>query len=491
MIPSALPVLTPAQYGAVAPSDQTWPVNRGDRISLYNVTEIYPTVQGEGRLAGTPMTIIRLQGCPVACIWCFGIKQGKHVPQVHAAHPRGGRTARIPLHHVAPGDVLLTFDTDQRIVETTVTHVHTRDVSEWYDVKIDDRLYYVTAEHPFATTRGWVQTKDLRSGDTIYHMTPNELLSFYKWGERNPNYSPETYMPNVRALKRRNQRGRFFCDWCKIHTRVEVHHIDENTQNDSPQNLVSVCHSCHSKYHRRGFNFWNGARTDGKRNTVAELQHNGAVVNNVRLVKRGTSWARRAGGGYIGTLPVYNLTCAPHNSFLLDYMWVHNCDQPETWMPDVGAWHSAAAIAWHAAALPPRWALVTGGEPAWHALGSLTQALRYAGLRCALETSGVYPISGVWNWICLSPKPDGRMPLMPQNIRLVNEIKWLVGRERDVEAFERFLAQPLPGRPKKDLAVSIQPISCSPKATRICLDALMKHPTWFLSAQLHKYLGVA
>jgi 7-carboxy-7-deazaguanine synthase len=36
----------------------------------YRVCEMYETVQGEGALAGTPVTLIRLQGCSVGCSWC-------------------------------------------------------------------------------------------------------------------------------------------------------------------------------------------------------------------------------------------------------------------------------------------------------------------------------------------------------------------------------------------------------------------------------------
>jgi len=35
-----------------------------------SVCEIYPTVQGEGLLIGSPVTLVRFQGCNIYCPWC-------------------------------------------------------------------------------------------------------------------------------------------------------------------------------------------------------------------------------------------------------------------------------------------------------------------------------------------------------------------------------------------------------------------------------------
>jgi len=36
----------------------------------YPVTEVFPTLQGEGRYTGSPAYFIRLAGCDVGCSWC-------------------------------------------------------------------------------------------------------------------------------------------------------------------------------------------------------------------------------------------------------------------------------------------------------------------------------------------------------------------------------------------------------------------------------------
>lgn len=42
------------------------------------------------------------------------------------------------------------------------------------------------------------------------------------------------------------------CVICGKDSRTEVHHLDWNWRNNSPDNLVRVCRGCHTKIHRRG-----------------------------------------------------------------------------------------------------------------------------------------------------------------------------------------------------------------------------------------------
>ncbi|WP_096619731.1 7-carboxy-7-deazaguanine synthase QueE [Candidatus Enterovibrio altilux] len=37
---------------------------------MYNVNDIFETIQGEGTFTGIPAIFVRLQGCPVGCPWC-------------------------------------------------------------------------------------------------------------------------------------------------------------------------------------------------------------------------------------------------------------------------------------------------------------------------------------------------------------------------------------------------------------------------------------
>jgi 7-carboxy-7-deazaguanine synthase len=179
------------------------------------------------------------------------------------------------------------------------------------------------------------------------------------------------------------------------------------------------------------------------------------------------------------------------------------CDTPETWQTaldeqgqppanavgeDVKA-TTAEVIAKTVQEYGTHWALVTGGEPSWYDLGALTAALGTRQIRRALETSAVYPLTGSWDHICISPKPQGKLPLRRDNLKYAHEVKWLVGREHDIRAAEAFEAQ----RDYREhtYVFMLQPISCSTRATILCIEALRRHPEWRLSIQTHKYLNLA
>ena len=60
--------------------------------------------------------------------------------------------------------------------------------------------------------------------------------------------------------------------------------------------------------------------------------------------------------------------------------------------------------------------VITGGEPLMWNLDKLTAGLKKRNLKVHLETSGAYPYSGDFDWICLSPK---KMQAPLEEIRLI------------------------------------------------------------------------
>ncbi len=128
--------------------------------------------------------------------------------------------------------------------------------------------------------------------------------------------------------------------------------------------------------------------------------------------------------------------------------------------------------------------VITGGEPLMHNLGLLTTLLQEAGLETNIETSGSSPLSGSWDWICLSPKKF-KAPL-PEIIPHAHELKIVVFNKSDFTWAEEFAEQVGP-----NCKLYIQPEwSKASIVTPLIVDYIKENPKWELSLQLHKYINV-
>ena len=128
--------------------------------------------------------------------------------------------------------------------------------------------------------------------------------------------------------------------------------------------------------------------------------------------------------------------------------------------------------------------VITGGEPLMHNLGLLTQKLQQAGLETNIETSGSSPLSGSWDWICLSPKKF-KAPL-PEVVPFANELKIIDFNKTDFKWAEEYAAQV-----SNTCKLYLQPEwSKAAEITPLIVDYIMANPQWELSLQIHKYIGV-
>lgn len=128
--------------------------------------------------------------------------------------------------------------------------------------------------------------------------------------------------------------------------------------------------------------------------------------------------------------------------------------------------------------------VVSGGEPLMHDLNSLTHALQLAGYKTHIETSATYPLSGSWDWICVSPKKF-KAPL-PEIMHQANELKIIVYNASDFKWAELH-AQSVNGACK----LYLQPEwSVAKKMTPLIVDYIKSNPQWQLSIQIHKYINV-
>ncbi|HEV9038294.1 MAG TPA: 7-carboxy-7-deazaguanine synthase QueE [Puia sp.] len=160
------------------------------------------------------------------------------------------------------------------------------------------------------------------------------------------------------------------------------------------------------------------------------------------------------------------------------------CDVKDSWDAGRRPRRSIADLVTEASAHPGRIAVITGGEPLMHDCTGLTDALHRAGFATHIETSGAWPLSGSWDWICLSPKKF-KAPL-PDIPPVASELKIVIYNQSDFAWAEQWAALASPG-----CRLFLQPEwSKSPTVTPLIIDYIKQHPNWEFSLQLHKYIHV-
>ena len=128
--------------------------------------------------------------------------------------------------------------------------------------------------------------------------------------------------------------------------------------------------------------------------------------------------------------------------------------------------------------------VVTGGEPLMWNMSLLTAGLRNENLATHIETSGAYPLSGDWDWICLSPKK--RMLPLEDIYKVADEIKVIVYNQNDFVFAEEQAAKVQP-----NCKLFLQPEwSKREQVMPMIVDYVLQHPKWKASLQTHKYMNI-
>lgn len=160
------------------------------------------------------------------------------------------------------------------------------------------------------------------------------------------------------------------------------------------------------------------------------------------------------------------------------------CDVKESWDKDLHPLQEIRDIVEKAKQHPGRLAVITGGEPTLYDLTELTGNLQAAGFKTNIETSGSSPLTGSWDWICLSPKKF-KAPL-PGILPLANELKVVVFNKYDFDWAEKYGALV-----STDCKLYLQPEwDKAAQMTPLIVDYIKAHPRWELSVQVHKYIDV-
>ncbi len=162
----------------------------------------------------------------------------------------------------------------------------------------------------------------------------------------------------------------------------------------------------------------------------------------------------------------------------------HWCDVKESWDAGLHPLTSADLIVENASKFPAKAVVVTGGEPSMYQLDYLTSKFKQYNIATFIETSGAYPLTGKWDWICLSPKKT--MEPLPEIFQRANEIKVIVYNKHD------FLwAEQNASKASESCKLYLQPewSRCS-EMLPLIIDYVMQNPKWNISLQTHKYMNI-
>ncbi len=162
----------------------------------------------------------------------------------------------------------------------------------------------------------------------------------------------------------------------------------------------------------------------------------------------------------------------------------HWCDVKEAWDASLHPLTPLNEIMSAATSTAARSVVITGGEPLMYNLEALCAFLKQAGMTIFLETSGAYPVSGQFDWICLSPKPN--MPSRPEMLLMADELKVIIHDEKDLP-----WAVQQSRRVKEACLLYLQPEwSKYDTILPVIVDYVMANPEWMISLQSHKFMNI-
>lgn len=180
-----------------------------------------------------------------------------------------------------------------------------------------------------------------------------------------------------------------------------------------------------------------------------------------------------------------------HTGTAAYFLRIGGCDIGCNWCDSKASWSFGAhplvnvdEVVARIMGFPAKAVVVTGGEPTLYPLQYLCKSLKDAGIKTYIETSGAYPLTGFWDWVCLSPKSQS--PPLDENYLKASELKVIIEKTSDFEWAEKNAALIGP-----DCHLFLQP-EWSRKG--VMLDEIIlyigSNPRWRLSLQAHKYIGI-
>lgn len=160
------------------------------------------------------------------------------------------------------------------------------------------------------------------------------------------------------------------------------------------------------------------------------------------------------------------------------------CDVKESWNAALWPVTPTDEIVRRVLTSPAKAVVVTGGEPLMYQLDYFCEQLKRNGFETYLETSGSHPLSGSWDWICLSPKKFS--PPMEALYQVADEYKVIIQSVGDFDWAEKNIH-----RLRADCKLYLQPEwSKSDQMMEPIVEYVKANPRWNISLQSHKYMRI-
>jgi len=162
----------------------------------------------------------------------------------------------------------------------------------------------------------------------------------------------------------------------------------------------------------------------------------------------------------------------------------HWCDVKESWEASDHPKQTVESLVSDCLSSKANISVITGGEPLMYDLTSLTAELKNHVIKRHLETSGVYPLTGEWDWICFSPKKF-KTPL-EEFYKKSDELKVIVFNKNDLDWAKSHAV-----KMNSNAQLFLQPEwSKEKEMTPLIVEYVKNNPKWRISLQTHKYLDI-
>ena len=160
------------------------------------------------------------------------------------------------------------------------------------------------------------------------------------------------------------------------------------------------------------------------------------------------------------------------------------CDVKESWDTEAHPILSLDFLITEIATTNADFVVITGGEPALYNLAPFIKKLKILKIEVAIETSGCYPLKGIVDWYCFSPKKF-KAPC-EEAYQLANELKIVVSHPSDI-AWAELHAEKV----KSACKLYLQPEwTKSDAILPLIIEFVKRNKKWHISLQTHKFMNI-